>query len=98
MTRKEQIEAAAKEAYPHAQALVHETFIDGAVWADQNNSWSCGECVLKEVDLEQAKEDLAIAVLAIIRIGIAQMGSLDYTEDFFELTKNIIRDTLKRLT
>lgn len=34
---------------------------------------------------------------ALNYIVIAQMGELDYTKDFFELTKNVTREVLKEM-
>lgn len=42
-------------------------------------------------------QQLAIAEEALNIICIAQMGSLDYTQDFFELTKNTVREALAKI-
>ena len=48
----------------------------------------------RALDLE-AK--LAITVEALNKIGMAQMGAMDYTQDFFELTKTTVRETLEKI-
>lgn len=43
------------------------------------------------------EEKLELCLKALNRIGILQMGELDYTKDFFEMTKEIVRDTLGKI-
>ena len=50
---------------------------------------------IKEIQDLEAK--LKIATAALNRIGILQMGELDYTQDFFEITKQLVRETLEKI-
>lgn len=47
----------------------------------------------QEITIEQLK----LAYDTLNYIAILQMGSLDYTKDFFELTKTRIRETLEQI-
>jgi hypothetical protein len=53
------------------------------------------EQAIKEI--QELERKLKIATAALNYIGILQMGSMDYTEDFFEITKQVVRDTLKEI-
>jgi hypothetical protein len=40
---------------------------------------------------------IEVAEKALNKIGILQMGELDYTQDFFEITKQLVREALAKL-
>ncbi len=48
-------------------------------------------------NLDESNTKLAIARAAFNKIGILQMGELDYTQDFFEIVKQMVRITLKEI-
>lgn len=102
MTRKEQIEEASHtftQSLPTLK-LIHShehAFIQGSEWADANPIGNCYSCHDKIIEIYKLKSQLNIAVATLNKIGILQMGELDYTQDFFEITKTEIRDALKRI-
>jgi hypothetical protein len=103
MTREEQIAKAAKDLCNWRDKYQIE-FIRGAEWADANNDMvpklaiAAMELEAKleksQAQLDVAYEQLAIANRALNKLGMLQMGGLDYTQDFFEITKSTVRNAL----
>lgn len=86
MTRKEQVnhETAKRFTDPYDTSSV--MFELGVSWADDN----------PDPDYCGAVRKLDIALKALNTISILQSGAGDYTVDFFEQTKWIVRDALSK--
>jgi hypothetical protein len=107
MTRFKQIEQAGLDL---GQDLFLPTFIKGAEWADQNQDRSAVNYLetelidqrraMDQIDLElhKTKEKLSVALKALNRLALLQSGELDYTQEFFEITKMTIRDALDKIS
>lgn len=107
MTRFKQIEQAGISL---GQNLFLPTFIKGAEWADQNQDRSAVNYLetelidqrraMNQIDLElhKTKERLSIALKTLNKLAILQSGELDYTQEFFEITKVTVRDTLDKIS
>lgn len=49
------------------------------------------------VKIQELGSKLKIARDSLNKIAILQMSELDYTQDFFEITKQLVRETLDKI-
>jgi hypothetical protein len=57
MTRKEEVQKAAKEKYPYAHKVVHEIFEEAVEWADKNPHIDISDSELDKMIESMMKEN-----------------------------------------
>lgn len=89
-----------QEAFEALEFLKKRLFIEGAQWADSNPVVPCQNENCKRyfssMNLWAIKADRFEK--ALNKIAILQSGRLDYTNEFFEKCKMIVRSALKEVS